>query len=304
LATDTETAAAISSHNTAANGHVGRGTTANKPGSPSVGDLYYDTTLGRLEVYTSTGWAIYLSLTSPGAPTSVSGTSGNTQVSLSWSAPSSDGGSTITDYVVQYSSNAGSTWTTFSDGTSTSTSATVTGLTNDTSYIFRVAATNSVGTGSYSTSSSSVTPSNPILVDYLVVAGAGGGARGGGNNRGGGGGGAGGYRTGTQVSFARALQYTITVGAGGSGAPANSTPTDGANSVFATVTSTGGGRAGDAQADRPSSNGKTGGSGGGGTSGSNTAETGYGGTGNVLEVLEVMLLDQLGLRLVMVQIIQ
>ena len=50
-ATDAEVAAAISTHATAANGHVGRGTTANRPGSPTVGDLYYDTDLKNLYQY-------------------------------------------------------------------------------------------------------------------------------------------------------------------------------------------------------------------------------------------------------------
>jgi len=98
--------------------------------------------------------------TTPGAPTSVTvsdpGTDGYALVS--WTAPASNGGSAITDYTVQYSSNSGSSWTTFSDGTSTSTSATVTGLTLNTAYIFRVAAVNAVGTSSYSTESSSFTP--------------------------------------------------------------------------------------------------------------------------------------------------
>ena len=94
----------------------------------------------------------------PSLPTSVAGTGGNTQVSLVWTTPSSNGGRSITDYIVQFSSNAGSTWTTFSDGTSTATSATVTGLTNGTEYVFQVAAINSVGTGSYSVASSVVIP--------------------------------------------------------------------------------------------------------------------------------------------------
>jgi Fibronectin type III domain len=96
----------------------------------------------------------------PGAPTSVTVTDPGTDgyATVSWTAPASNGGSAITDYIVQYSSNSGSTWTTFSDGTSTSTSAIVTGLTLDTAYIFRVAAVNVIGTGSYSTASSSFTP--------------------------------------------------------------------------------------------------------------------------------------------------
>ena len=94
----------------------------------------------------------------PGAPTAVTGAAGNTEVALSWTAPANNGGSAITDYVIEYSSNSGSTWVTFSDNTSTSTSATVTGLTNGTSYVFKVAAKNSAGTGNYSASSPSLTP--------------------------------------------------------------------------------------------------------------------------------------------------
>jgi hypothetical protein len=96
--------------------------------------------------------------TVPGAPTSVAATARNSQVALAWTAPASNGGFAITDYVVQFSSNSGSTWTTFADGTSASTSATVTGLTNGTSYIFRVAAANAIGQGSYSSASSGATP--------------------------------------------------------------------------------------------------------------------------------------------------
>lgn len=90
----------------------------------------------------------------PGIPTSVSGEAGNSLVNLSWVAPFS--AVSITDYSIQYSSNSGVAWTTFDDGVSTSTSASVTGLTNGTSYIFRVAAINSIGSGSYSSASSSV----------------------------------------------------------------------------------------------------------------------------------------------------
>ena len=99
-----------------------------------------------------------IAATVPGAPTSVYGTSGNTQVSLTWYAPASTGGSAITDYVVQFSISASSGFTTFSDGTSTATTATVTGLTNSTVYYFKVAAVNSVGTSAYSAVSSGVTP--------------------------------------------------------------------------------------------------------------------------------------------------
>ena len=94
--------------------------------------------------------------TVPGSPTSVSGIAGDAQVSLVWSVPVSDGGSVITDYVVEF--NDGGSWTMFADGTSTSASATVTGLTNGQAYAFRVSAINIVGTGTVSTVSTAVTP--------------------------------------------------------------------------------------------------------------------------------------------------
>ena len=100
--------------------------------------------------------AAFSAATTPDAPTTVVATQGVGQMGVTWSAPVNNGGSAITDYAVQYSSDSGSNWTTFADGTSTSTSTTVTGLANNTSYIFRIAATNIVGTGSYSTSSTAV----------------------------------------------------------------------------------------------------------------------------------------------------
>ena len=89
-----------------------------------------------------------------GAVTGLARTAGNGQVSLSWKAPTSTGGSAITDYVIRRSSDAGATWTTFIDAVSTATSATVTGLTNGTSYMFQVAAVNGAGTGTYARSAS------------------------------------------------------------------------------------------------------------------------------------------------------
>ena len=55
-ASDAEVATAVSTHATAANGHIGRGSTANRPASPTVGDVYFDTTLTALISYTSAGW--------------------------------------------------------------------------------------------------------------------------------------------------------------------------------------------------------------------------------------------------------
>jgi len=105
----------------------------------------------------------------PAEPTDVSGTAGNGQVLLSWTAPSSNGGSTITDYTIQYSSNGGTSWITFPHPASTATTATVTGLTNGTGYLLQVAAVNRVGTGSFSTTSTAVTPATIPGVPSSVI---------------------------------------------------------------------------------------------------------------------------------------
>jgi len=90
----------------------------------------------------------------PGAPTNVSATGGNTQATVTWSAPTSNGGAAIISYTVTSSPGGLS-------ATSTTTSATVTGLTNGTSYTFTVTATNSAGTGPASTASGAVVPAGP-----------------------------------------------------------------------------------------------------------------------------------------------
>ncbi len=96
----------------------------------------------------------------PGAPTSVTGIAGDGQVSLTWNAPASDGGTSITDYIIQYSSDKGSSWSAFPVSKSISLSIAVTGLSSCKGYVFRIAAKNSVGTGSYSTQSSPVVLKN------------------------------------------------------------------------------------------------------------------------------------------------
>jgi hypothetical protein len=80
-------------------------------------------------------------------------------------------------------------------------------------------------------------PTGVTSVSYLVVAGGGGGGGYGGDNVGGGGGGAGGMRTGT-LTVNPGTTYTVTVGAGGGPG------TIGSDSIFSSITSTGGGRGG------------------------------------------------------------
>ena len=80
-------------------------------------------------------------------------------------------------------------------------------------------------------------PTGVTQVEYLVVAG---GGSSGWNH--GGGGGAGGFRTGTGFSVTAGTNYSITVGAGGAAQnTTNSAGNNGSDSVFSTITSTGGG---------------------------------------------------------------
>jgi predicted phage tail protein len=99
----------------------------------------------------------------PDAPTAVAGTSGNGQVALSWSPPSTTGGMAITDYVIRYSRDNGVTWNRFMDPVSPSTAAVVTGLINGTSYVFKVLAVNAVGVGVASATSAPVMPAAPTV---------------------------------------------------------------------------------------------------------------------------------------------
>jgi len=98
----------------------------------------------------------YTSAPVPGAPTSVQGAVVGGGVVVTWVAPVSDGGSAVTDYVVEYSSDGGVTWSVFADGVSTSTAAVV--LSDGVGYVFRVSAVNSAGTGPVSVVSAMVAP--------------------------------------------------------------------------------------------------------------------------------------------------
>ena len=87
----------------------------------------------------------------PGAPTIGTATEGDTQASVTFTTPVSDGGSAITGYTV--TSNPGNI-----HGTGTVSPIIVTGLTNGTAYTFTVIATNAIGNSLPSSASNSVTP--------------------------------------------------------------------------------------------------------------------------------------------------
>jgi hypothetical protein len=104
--------------------------------------------------------------TFPGQPTGLSGNPGNGQATLTWIAPTDNGGRNITTYKVEYSTNGGNSWTDYPHPNSSATSLVVTGLNNGTGYIFRVAATNSVGTGTYSSASTTVNLVAPLSLSF------------------------------------------------------------------------------------------------------------------------------------------
>ena len=89
--------------------------------------------------------------TVPGAPTGVSATAGDTEADVSFSAPASDGGATITGYRV--TSDPGAI-----TATGASSPITITGLTNGQEYTFTLAALNSAGWSDESDPSNAVTP--------------------------------------------------------------------------------------------------------------------------------------------------
>ena len=79
----------------------------------------------------------------PGAPTNLQAIPGNGNVSLTWSAPSSDGGSPITTYTVYRGTNSGNQ--SYSVQVGTVTSYTDTGLSNGQRYYYVVTAVNALG---------------------------------------------------------------------------------------------------------------------------------------------------------------
>jgi hypothetical protein len=82
-------------------------------------------------------------------------------MTLTWGVPANDGGSPVTGYNVYESTDGGSTWTLSSTVSSSTHSFAVTGLTNGSSYLFAVSASNAVGEGAKAESSPAVPATIP-----------------------------------------------------------------------------------------------------------------------------------------------
>lgn len=104
---------------------------------------------------------IVIASTRPNSATNVTATDGEDASStISWTAPSIDGGSAITSYTV--------TTTGGFSCTTTTTSCRITGLTNGTAYTFSVVANNEIGE-SNSATSSAITPAAPVSTVPVVT---------------------------------------------------------------------------------------------------------------------------------------
>ena len=110
--------------------------------------------------------------TAPQPPTGLTATTiSSSRINLSWTAPSNNGGSAITGYMIERSANNGTTWSSIVNNTgSASTAYSNTGLNPSTSYSYRVSAINSIGTSSPSNTASATTKPAPPPVPTGITA--------------------------------------------------------------------------------------------------------------------------------------
>ena len=115
----------------------------------------------------------------PDAPDAPTVTGGDQQISISWSAPSNDNGSSVTDYDLRYractatdktceTSPTWGSWSTITH-TGTATTASKTSLTNGTAYQVQVRAENANGDGPWSSSTSATPAGKPAKPTNLTL---------------------------------------------------------------------------------------------------------------------------------------
>jgi hypothetical protein len=125
------------------------------PGGGQAGSLYLGNTL-----------LVGVALSVPTAPINLSVVPGDTQVALTWVAPTSNGGLAITGYVVQRSTNATTGFNDIASVSGATRTITSTGLTNGTPYYFRVKAVNAMGDSPWSLVISAI----PVTTSATVLA--------------------------------------------------------------------------------------------------------------------------------------
>src|SRR5205807_765017 len=110
------------------------------------------------ELHPLTGWRLSAPPTPPSAPQNLAATGGNAQVTLTWQAPASNGGSPITNYrIYRGTSSNGETLKATIGNVLTYTD---TSVTNGVTYYYQVSAVNGAGEGPRS-NEASATPSPP-----------------------------------------------------------------------------------------------------------------------------------------------
>ncbi|MHA2238461.1 MAG: fibronectin type III domain-containing protein, partial [Candidatus Hodarchaeales archaeon] len=103
----------------------------------------------------------------PSAPQTLTATPGDSQVSLNWSAPASDGGSTITQYNVYRATTSGGSYANIANSTGLSYIDTTT--TNGITYYYNVTAVNAVGEGPSSNEASATPATVPSAPQTLIA---------------------------------------------------------------------------------------------------------------------------------------
>lgn len=159
------------------------GDTALFPSGLTYGTTYTFTVAAQNSATANNGWSVESEPSSPftpkdpptkpGAPTNVTATAGDAEVSVTWTVPISDGGSPITSYRITPTPVE---WWMFSRQPEAimvpgdQTSGTVPGLINGVAYTFKVEAFNDVGFGPASSPTAAVTPSTVPEAPTSVLA--------------------------------------------------------------------------------------------------------------------------------------
>ena len=154
--------------------HTGTGTTASK--TSLTNGTAYQVQVRAQNANGESPWSNAASATpagKPAKPSTPTVTTGDQQLTVTWTAPS-DNGSAITGYSVHYCTSTDDctdddNWTD-SGHSDTTRSVDITGLTNGTAYKVRVRATNSVGDGPWSTSATGTPVGKPSAPDTITIA--------------------------------------------------------------------------------------------------------------------------------------